>query len=195
MKKLASLLFLIAVALLVFNGPVWAAEEAGHGAGEHEQTIWQTVGQWTNFLVLVSLVVLFLRKVIRVQDKFKAQSDDIRRSIESAREAKEEAERQMAAMDARMQQMNDEVVRIKERALHDAEEEKKRILDSAQKEAQRIVEMAHREIDNEVRFAQKELRKQVGDLAVQQGKQIIEQEINEEDQRRLIRTYIDEFGK
>ena len=57
------------------------------------------------------------------------------------------------------------------------------------------VEMAHREIDNEVRFAQKELRKQVGDLAVQQGKQIIEQEINEEDQRRLIRTYIDEFGK
>ncbi len=101
----------------------------------------------------------------------------------------------MQAMDQRMQQMNEEVVRIRERALQDAEDEKARILDSAQKEAHRIVEMAQREIENEVRSAKKQLRKHVADLAVQQGQRIIEKEINDEDQHRLIKTYIEEFGK
>lgn len=189
---------MILLFILVFltGGALWGAEEAAHGAeGEHHETIWQTIGKWVNFAALVFIVVLFLRKSIRVQDTFKAEADEIRRSIESAREAKEEAERQMQAMDQRMQQMNEEVTRIKTQALQDAEEEKKRILDSAQKEAQRIVEMAHREVDNEVRLARKQLRKHVADLSVQQGKKIIEQEINDEDQRRLITTYIEEFGK
>jgi F-type H+-transporting ATPase subunit b len=136
-----------------------------------------------------------LNKKIRVQDTFKSQAEEIQSSIASARQAKEEAERQMLVMEERMQQMNVEVAKIRERAVQDAEEEKKRILDSAQKEAQRIVEAAHREIDSEVRIAKKRLRKQVADIAIQQGKQIIEREIDEEDQRRLIRNYIEEFGK
>ena len=197
-------LFLVIVVCLIgsFSAmPAYAAEEAAHGEaaqhaeGGHEQTIWQTIGQWTNFVALVAILYLFLTRSIRVQDKYKAESEEIRQSIESARLAKEEAERQMAAMDSRMQQMNDEISRIKERALQDAEEEKTRILDSAQKEAHRIVEMAHREIDNEVRAARKQLRKHVASLAIQQGETMIQNEINEEDQRRLIRNYIQEFGK
>ncbi|MGH9856779.1 MAG: hypothetical protein ACRD4B_02945 [Acidobacteriota bacterium] len=201
MKK-RFLVLLIVCVIGIFSGiAIHAAEEtahseaAEHGEGGHEQTIWQTIGQWTNFAVLVAILYLFLTRSIRVQDKYKAESEGIRQSIESARLAKEEAERQMAAMDQRMQQMNEDISRIRERALQDAEDEKKRILDSAQKEAHRIVEMAHREIDNEVRAAQKQLRKHVTDLAVQKGKNIIEQEINDEDQRRLIHTYIEEFGK
>ena len=201
MKKIALILFIVSIFAAFPVAAVYAAEETAHAAegehaeGGHEQTIWQTLGQWTNFGVLVLLLYLFLTRSIRVQDKFKAESEEIRQSIESAREAKEEAERQMAQMDQRMQLMTQEVAGIKDKALKEAEEEKKRILDSAQKEAQRIVEMAHREIDNEVRSAQKQLRKQVSDLAVQQGRGIIEKEINEEDHRRLIKAYIDEFGK
>ncbi|MCI0412854.1 ATP synthase F0 subunit B [bacterium] len=190
------ILILVFVFLFLVGGSLWAAEEAAHGAeGEHHETIWQTIGKWVNFAALVSILYLFLNKSIRVQDKFKAEADEIRRSIESAREAKEEAERQLQAMDQRMQLMSQEVTRIKTQALQDAEEEKKRILDSAQKEAQRIVEMAHREVDNEVRLARKVLRRHAADLSVQQGQKIIEQEINDEDQRRLVKTYIEEFGK
>jgi F-type H+-transporting ATPase subunit b len=193
MRKSVLVIFMIAMAL---TGALWAAEEAAHGEGaEHKETIWQFIGKWVNFGALVGILYLFLAKSIRVQDKFKAEADEIRSSIESARQAKEEAERQLQAMDQRMQQMSEEVTRIKIHALQDAEEEKKRILDSAQKEAQRIVEMAHREVDNEVRLARKVLRKHVADLSVQQGQKIIEQEINDEDQRRLINTYIEEFGK
>jgi F-type H+-transporting ATPase subunit b len=202
MRKHLLLLMMVCLTALFPVLPVSAAEEPAHGEetaehaeGGHEQTIWQTIGQWTNFVVLVTILYLFLTRSIRVQDKYKAESQQIRESIESARLAKEEAERQMAAMDERMQQMNDEISRIKERALQDAEDEKTRILNSAQKEAHRIVEMAHREIDNEVRAARKQLRKHVAGIAIEKGENIIQKEINEEDQRRLIHTYIQEFGK
>jgi F-type H+-transporting ATPase subunit b len=193
MRKPVLVIFLIG---MVLSGALWAAEEAAHGeGGEHKETIWQFIGKWVNFAALVGILYFFLAKSIHVQDKFKAEADEIRSSIESARQAKEEAERQLQAMDQRMQQMSEEVTRIKTQALQDAEEEKKRILDSAQKEAQRIVEMAHREVDNEIRLARKVLRKHVADLSVQQGQKIIEQEINDDDHRRLVKTYIEEFGK
>jgi F0F1-type ATP synthase membrane subunit b/b' len=44
-------------------------------------------------------------------------------------------------------------------------------------------------------LARKVLLKHVADLSVQQGQKIIEQEINDEDHRRLVKTYIEEFGK
>ena len=192
MKKLF-FAFLISCSFFVI-APLHAAETHSAEAA-HEETWVQIAGKWVNFVALVAIVYLFLGKSIRVQDKFKQEAEEIRQSIESARQAKEEAERQMGVMDQRMQQMTNEVAKIRTQALHEADEEKNRILESAQKEAQRIVDLAHREIDNEVRLARKNLRKHVAALAVQQGKQIIEEEMNDQDQRRLISVYIDEFGK
>jgi F-type H+-transporting ATPase subunit b len=195
MKRLAILLVFL-FALTVPAVFVYAAEEAAHGeTAEHGETLAQTIGKWVNFAALVAILYYFLNRSLRVQDKFKAEAQEIQQSIESARKAKEEAEHQLQAMDQRLQQMHDEIARIKERAMQEAEEEKKLILESAQKEAHRIVEMAHRDIDNEVRLARKQLRKQVADLAVDQGKKIVEQEINDQDQRRMIDSYIEDFGK
>ena len=153
----------------------------------------QIVGRWFNFFALVAILYLFLARSLRVQDKFKSEAEEIQRSIESARQAKEEAEKRLVEMDQRMARMNEEISRIKANAAREAEEERKRILESAQKEAERIVDMAHRDMENEVRLARKELRKHVAALAVEQGRAIIQEEINDEDQKRLIDNYIQEF--
>lgn len=194
------LFFALLICSSLFAMPsLYAAEthsaEAAHEEGGHEETWVQIAGKWVNFATLVAILYFFLTRSIRVQDKFKQEADAIRESIESSRQAKEEAERQMQIMDQRMQQMTEEVSKIKSLALHEAEEEKNRILESAKKEAQRIIDIAHREIDNEVRLARQNLRKHVADLAVEQGKQIIEEEMNDGDQRSLINAYIEEFGK
>jgi F-type H+-transporting ATPase subunit b len=191
------LLFVLLIAFVFISlGPVFAAEEhAAEAAAEHGETLLQTIGKWVNFFALVAILYLFLTRSIRIQDKFRAESDEIRKSIESARQAKEEAEKHLQELDQRMSQMNEDVARIKADAAREAEEEKKRILESAQKEAQRIVELAHREIDSEVRQARKELRKQVADIAVTQGRQIIQEEINDQDHKELVNRYIEELGK
>ena len=196
MKKLFFAL-LLCCSVFAFT-PVYSEvthETAEASAPEHEETWAQIAGKWVNFAALVTILYLFLSKSIRIQEVFKKESDEIREAIESARKAKEEAERQMALMDERMAQMTEEVAKIKSTSLQEAEEEKRRILDSAEKEAQRIVEMAHREIDSEVREARINLLRFVSNLSVQKGTSIIKEEIDENDQRKLIRGYIDEFGK
>lgn len=173
-----------------------AAESEGHAEGEGHGGGWlEVAGKWFNFLALAGILYWFLGKKLRIQDGFQKDYEQIQKSIESAKQAKEEAEARLQELDKKMLAMSDDIARIKADAAKEAEEEKKRILESAQREAERIVEFAHREIDGEVELARRQLRKQVADLSVEQGKKIIESEINDQDHQRLIRDYIEGFGK
>jgi F-type H+-transporting ATPase subunit b len=189
-------IFICAITLNI----VFAAEEHAatneHSAGEeHHQSIAQIAGQWLNFLILVGLLYYFLKNKMKVPDRFKEDYEKIQSSIESARIAKEEAEKKLAELDQRLSKLNDEIVRLKAAAAKEADEEKKKILEAAQKEAERIVEQAHRDIDFEVENARKALRKQLADQAVNRSREIIERELNDQDQKRLISDYIERFGK
>lgn len=195
-KRIALLLLLLGCLL---GGVALAAEEPAsgetHAAEGHGQSIWNILGSWINFAALAGVLYWFLGKKMRVQDGFKEDYHQIQRSIESARQAKEEAERRLAELDQRMAHLSEEIARLKEDAAREAEEEKARILDSAHREAERLIELAHKEIDAEVDAAKQALRKQVSELAVQQGHEIIRKEIDEKDQKRLIKEYIESFGK
>jgi F-type H+-transporting ATPase subunit b len=198
MKK-ALIIFSILVCAITINVSFAAEEHAAaneHSASEeHHQTIPQLLGPWVNFLVLVGLLYYFFKNKVRVQDQFKADYEKIQGSIESARIAKEEAELRLKELDQKLGQLNDDIVRLKASAAKEADEEKKKILEAAQKEAERIVEQAHRDIDSEVEIARKELRKQLADQAVTRSREIIERELNDQDQKRLIADYIERFGK
>jgi F-type H+-transporting ATPase subunit b len=198
MKK-ALIILSILVCTITLNVSFAAEEHAAtneHAAAEeHHQTIPQIIGPWVNFLVLIGLLYYFFKNKMHVQDRFKADYEKIQGSIESARIAKEEAELRLKELDQKLDQLNDEIVRLKAAAAREADEEKKKILEAAQKEAERIVEQAHRDIDSEVENARKELRKQLADSAVSRSREIIERELNDQDQKRLIADYIQRLGK
>jgi F-type H+-transporting ATPase subunit b len=162
---------------------------------EHGDTIVQIIGKWFNFALLIAILYWFLGKSLRVQDKYKTDAELIQKSIESARQAKEEAERRLQELDQRMLQISDEIAVIKSNAEKEAEEEKLRVLEAAHKEAERIVQYARREMENEIEIARKLLRKQVADVAVDKSRKIIEEEINDHDHKRLVQEYIESFRK
>lgn len=198
----------ILLTCLLFSTAVFAAE---HGteqaatasesttheaqAGEHGESWTDIAARWLNLAALVAILYWFLGRSVRIQDRFKVDYEQIQRSIESARLAKEKAETQLKELDRKMAGVNEEIARLKAEAAREAEEEKQRILESAQKEAERIIELAHREIDTEVELARRSLRAQIAEISISEGKKIIEQEINEQDQKRLLQEYIREFGK
>jgi F-type H+-transporting ATPase subunit b len=155
----------------------------------------EEIGRWFNFLLLVAILYLFLKRNIKIDEKFKADAELIQSSIESARIAKDEAEKRLAEMEQRMATINEEVEKVKAETARQAEEERKQILESAQREAEKIVLAAQREVDSELRLARKKLRKHLADLSVAQGRKIIETEINDQDQSRLINDYIEDLGK
>ena len=171
------------------------AGESGHATAEHESSWKDTIAQWFNFAVLAWLLWYFLTKKMKVTDNFRGEAAEIQKSIESARQAKEEAELKLKELDEKMAGLSQEIARIKDQAARDAETERLRILEAAQAEAKRIVDVANREIEAEVRLAKKQLLKVVGDIAVQKGKKIVESEMTEDDQKRLIEDYIGSFTK
>ena len=190
-------ILLVGLVLLLLGvlGTVAVAQEHKPESAAHEETIAQSIGKWLNFLALVAILYMFLKRGLKVDQKFKSNFEEIQRSIEIARQAKEEAENRLKELEERMTRMNDEVAGIKETASREAEAERKRILESAQREAERIVEFAHREIDTEVRMARKELRRHVADLAVAESRKIIQTEMNDQDQNRILESYIKDFSK
>lgn len=179
------------VIALLLSGFLYASE----GEEGHEEGIFSIIGKWFNFIALIGILYLFFTRVINLPEKFRETSEEIQKSVEGARLAKEEAEARLKEMDHRMLQVNEEIAAIRENAEREAEQEKKRILDAAQKEAARIVDLAHREIESEIRMARKALRSRVGDQAIDQSKTIIEEEMSEEDHTRMMDRYIKEFGK
>jgi F-type H+-transporting ATPase subunit b len=203
MRRFPKILYIFLISLFAITLVVHAAEESSEHAStpsgvehaEHHETIWQIAGKWINFIILVGILYYFLNRSLRIQDKFQANYELIQTSIESSRQAKEQAEQKLRELDQKLGSLNDEINRIKTEAGKQAEEEKRKILELAQKEAERIVALAHREIDTEVELAKRMLRKQVADSSVSRSRKIIESEMSEDDQKRLIEEYIREFSK
>lgn len=205
MKIKIALIILSIFGSVIFLNVAFAAETTStaehsaaneHAAGEeHHESIAAIIGKWLNFLILVWLLYYFFTKKMQVPDRFKEDYQKIQTSIESARIAKEEAEKKLHELDQKLAQLNEEIVRLRTAAAKEADEEKRKILEGAQKEAERIVEQAHRDIDAEVENARKELRKQLASQAISRGREIIERELNDQDQKRLISDYIERFGK
>jgi len=206
MKRIAILLLLLSALWIphASRASLASAETATTAQGEHQEAagsesegggLVEEIGRWFNFLLLVAILYLFLKRNIKVDEKFKADADLIQSSIESARIAKEEAEKRLADMEKRMATMNEEVAKVKAETARQAEDERKQILESAQREAEKIVLAAQREVDAEVRLARKKLRKHLAELSVTQGRKIIETEINDQDQSRLIDDFIEDLGK
>lgn len=195
--------FLLIAAFLTFLVPgftqAFASEPAaaaeGHAQEEHGDSWVDTVAKWFNFAVLVGLLYFFLVKKMKVPDAFRSEAQEIQRSIESARQAKEEAEKRLKELDEKMMTLTHEIEKIKNQAVKDAEEERLHILEAAQIEAKRIVDLANREVEAEVRLAKKQILTIVGNIAVQKGKKIVQDEITEDDQKRLLDDYIGSFGK
>jgi F-type H+-transporting ATPase subunit b len=202
MKILRVFLIMALFSLVSFGPELIALENQNHAAAEnadaaeqHGESTLATIAKWVNFLVLAWLIYYFLTKKMKIPDTFRSEAEEIRRAIESARQAKEEAEKRLKELDEKMAGLTQEVANIKEKAAKDAETERLSILEAAHAEAKRVVELANREVEAEVRLAKKQLLKIVGDIAVQKGKKIVEAEITEDDQNRLIDDYIGSFEK
>ena len=155
------------------------------------QPLWQVV----NFVVFVALMVYLLRNKIGVGKIFDDRAATIRRELDKARVEKEEAERKLAEVEARLGRLDQEVAQIKAEAEREAEREGARIRESAAADAEKIRQMTRREIEGAMKEARTELRAFVADHAVSMAETIIRREIRPEDSSRMLTHYVDELGE
>jgi F-type H+-transporting ATPase subunit b len=172
----------IASLLMAMAGvPAWAAEGGGGSLIEVNGSL---IIQIINFLIL--LVVLYRFMYRPLVGALENRSAAIKQQLAEAQDAREQAQRQLAAMEERIRSAHAEAQATRDRALQDAAALRERLSAEARQEASRLVEAAQAQIAGEVRRARAELRAEVGQLATEVAERLIRRSLRDDDHQRLM---------
>ena len=173
----------LAIAALLL-GAVPSAALANEGGGGLISLDKSLVIQAINFGLLLFILIKLLYKPLLA--KMNERTEAIRSSLEEAKAARAEAERERAEHATKLQASLAEAQSIRATALKDAAEEQRRLVDAARAEAARLVEAARSEMAQDVRRARQELRQEVAGLATSVAERLIRKSLRDEDHRRIV---------
>jgi len=169
---------------LLLVSPALALAAAGEGGGGLIDLNLTLLIQIVNFLVLLGLLYALAYKPLVAT--LGARSAAIKQQLAEAEGAREQAQRQLAEFEARLQAAQAEAQALRERAVREAAETRERLTAEARQEAARLVEAARAEIAQDVRRARAELKAQVGALAVEIAERLIRRNLRDEDHQRIV---------
>lgn len=144
------------------------------------------------------LVLLFLIKKFAwgpVMDMMKKREEYVANEIESAENSRIEAEKAANEAAEQLKQTKLEAQKIIEDAKNAGVKQEQDIIESARQEAERIKKAAQQDIQNEKEKALQALQDQVASLSVLIASKVIEKELSEQDQEKLINEFLKEVGE
>jgi len=162
---------------------------AGHG----EQSLFtpdvtMLILTWVTFFLLLAILQKYAWKPILAALEIREKS--IRDSVDNAQRLETELaklDEKQNAMIAEVEQKSKEIIDQSRKA---ATEAAKTIQSKAKEEAQILLENAKREIDNEKEKAQAELRSESAQIAVELAEKILEENLDEKKNRKLIDQFL-----
>jgi F-type H+-transporting ATPase subunit b len=161
------------------------AQAAEGGGGSLIEVNWTLGVQLISFLLLLAVLYKFMYRPL--VGALEGRSAAIQQQLAEAQAAREEAQRELAAMEERIRAAQADAQALRERALREAGELRERLGAEARQEAARLVEAAQAQVAQEVRRARAELRAEVGALATQIAERLVRKSLNDEDHQRLVR--------
>ncbi len=146
-----------------------------------------------NFLVILAILYkFFYNPVIKFLDN---RSDEIRRNISEAEQARAEAEAMLEEYRNKLAGAKQEAQEIVARATRVGEEARAALLEQSRAEAAALLEKAHQEIQRERDDALKTLRQEVASLAVMAAEKILGRTVTKEDHTKMVDQFLDEVGE
>ena len=141
------------------------------------------------FVMFFIVFKFFWKPIKEFIDKRK---DFLENELKEATTLKEEAQAAHSLADKRIKEMKVEARKIKEEAENQALEVRKEILLKAEEEAQAKKEKALRDIEKQKLEAQEDIHREIVDVALLAAQKIVEREIDENDNTRLVEDFIKE---
>ena len=142
-----------------------------------------------NLLLLLVVLAVLLRKPIR--GYFSDRRLRIQGEIEEATRLRKKAEERYASWQKRMSELDAELERIRNTARQRAEAERDRIIEAARATAERIRHDAGVAVEHELRRAREQLREDAADLAVELAGDLVREQLDDADRKRLLDEFID----
>lgn len=174
-----------------------ALASEGAEVGEGQLLITPKFGTiiWT--LLTFGLLLILLRAFAwkPILGALEAREGQIRGDLDRARHDREEAQKVLAENKEILQQARRERAEAVESGRRDAERLKEEILEEARGQREQLLAQAKEQIQAEVRAASAELRKTAADLAVSAAGKLLEKNLDDAAQRRIVEEYLDDLDR
>ena len=148
---------------------------------------------WTIVCFLIALWVLKRYAFGPIQKMIDERRDRIRRSLEDAEEAREEARRLLEEHRSLIGQARSEGEQILAEARRVADSQRERVKEETEAERQRRLEDIQRQIQAETQRALGEIRAEVAELTLVAASKVTRKALDSDDDRRLIEEAVSEL--
>lgn len=177
--------------LLVLLAALPLLAQEGEASPVDSPTGW--LFRWLNFAIVFGAIVYFAVK--KGGPYFRAQAEEISRKIAEGARAREAAERQRKEVQAKLANIENEIVGMRAEAKRDAEEEAQRLRTLAREEAQKIERAAAAEIAAADRAARMELKAFAARLAVERAEAQLREELTPKSEAALFQAFVQELER
>ncbi len=154
--------------------------------------IWQIIISILNLLILFLILKKFLYKPVEAM--LQKRQSLIDKDLESAKEANAEAQSKKKIYEDKLSAADSEAEDILNEARRRAERKSDKIVASAKERADDIVSQAKSDAELEKKRAQSEIKHEITEVSTLLSEKILEREINKEDHRKLIDSFIENLG-
>ena len=156
--------------------------------------------QWGDFLFYLLTFTVLIAAVKHfawgpVTEMMEKRANKIANDIDSAEDARKKAEELAAQREEALKDSHVEASKIIDCAKQNGEQQKASIVDSAQSEVMTMKDNAKKDIEQQRQEAMSVIKNDVAELSIEIASKIIQKELNAEDQKALVDSYIEGLGK
>lgn len=152
-------------------------------------------GIWVAISTLLFLYLMNRYLVPPIMDALNERETRIKESLESAEKALAKAEKISKDNEKALKEAEIQAQKIRKEALDDAEVLRAEKIEKAKADAESILDNARNTIEQEKKRALSELRNEVAELAIKSASIIIEAELDQKRNKKLVDSYINNFSK
>lgn len=150
---------------------------------------------WILISMIVFLWAMTKYAVPPIMVALKEREANIKESLESAEKAIAKAEKISKDNEKALREAEAKAQQIRKEAVEEAELIRTERLQKAKDEAEQLVAQARTNIEQEKKQALQELRTEVARLAVKSASMIIDQELDEKKNSKLVDSYLSDLSK
>jgi F-type H+-transporting ATPase subunit b len=158
-----------------------------------------SVNLWHVLVSLANLVIIFwvVKRFLfgPIKKMLAARQAELDHQYAAAKEAQDVADANRDAWEQKMQGADAEAERILKQATDTAKYRADQIVSDASERAESIKQQAEREAELERKKATEGIKREIVDVSTTIAEKMLEREVNENDHRALIGSFIDKIGE
>ena len=153
---------------------------------------WSLIFTWVNLLILFLIMKKLLFKP--VMNMLKERDEEVKAMYENASAAQKTADAAKKEYTRKLADAKEEASKIVKEATENAAAASDKTIAEAKETAMAMIQKAESEIDRERKAAAASIKNDIAEISVSIARKVIEKDINEKDQERLIEEFIESSG-